>query len=244
MRRTMLTGALLVGGLLGLPAAGAQAATQCTGLLTDQTINGPLQVPPNSVCALMGVRVNGSVSIGKGAAFALGYRNAPRGNTITGAINGTDIQSFDTDVPGSTVDGAIDLKGVTTVPYLSLLSTLGLPDLDTDGANFFTALDVHGATDITGSLAGARWDDDTGYPSDFAGGFSYTGNAAYLSLVNGSTIGSAMTVKGNTGGGELGRLAGLKIGGSLSCGNAPAFSVYAVQVTGHDGATSATGGLC
>lgn len=124
------------------------------------------------------------------------------------------------------------------MPYLSLLAGFGLDDLDTDGASFFTGLDVHGAVDIKNSGAAARWDDDTGFPSNFRGGFLYTGNAAFLSLVNADTVGAAMDLGGNSGGGEL---AGLTINASLACGSVPAFTVTATKVTGHNGAT---GGLC
>jgi hypothetical protein len=239
MRRMGLTGALLVGALLALPTAGAQAATtMCTSELSNQTINNNVEVPSGAACELNGVQVNGSVKIDPGAAFALGYRESTRRNTVTGSIVGTNIQSFDTDVPGSTIDGSIDINGITTVPYLSLLADFGLDDLDTDGASFFTGLDVHGAVDIKNSGPDARWDDDTGFPSNFRGGFLYTGNAAFLSLVNADIGGSAMHLGANTGGGELD---GLKITGSLACGDTPAFTVTATTVGGHNGSS---GGLC
>ena len=240
MRRTIFAATLAFGALV-LPTAGAQAATLCTGLITDQTITGGIEVPTGSPCALMGVTVVGNVKIDAGAAFSLGYRDAPRGNTVTGSITGTNIQSFDSDVPGSTIDGSLTLRGVTTVPYLSLLATLGLPDLDSDGANFFTALDVHGAVNISQDGPAARWDDDTGFPSNFRGGFLYSDNAGFLSLVNGDTVGASMTLTRNTGGGELD---GLRIAGSLACGNSPLFTIDDLTVTGHDGATSPDGGLC
>jgi hypothetical protein len=240
MRRTILAAALVVCcGVFAVATAGAQAATLCTGLITDQTIVGGIEVPTGSPCALMGVTVLGNVKIDPGAAFSLGFRDAPRGNTVTGNITGTNIDAFDSDVPGSTIGGSIILKGVTNVPYLSLLATLGLPDLDTDGADFFTALDVHGATSI--SFSAARWDDDTGFPSNFRGGLTWTDNPGFLSMINGDTVGAAMELKRNTGGGELD---GLTIAGSLACGNSPQLTIDDLTVTGHDGATSPNGGLC
>jgi hypothetical protein len=239
MKRTMLTGALLLGALLALPVAAGQAAatTKCTSELTNQTVSGNLEVPSGTACVLNGVQVNGNVEIDPGAAFALGYRDSTRRNTITGNILGTNIQSFDTDVPGSTIDGSIDINGITTVPYLSLLASFGLADLDSDGASFFTGLDVHGATVIKNSGPGARWD-DFDVTSDLRGGFTYTGNAATLAFLNGGTIGAAVHLGGNTGGGEFD---GYQITGALACGNTPAFTVTGTTATGFN---EASGGLC
>jgi hypothetical protein len=238
MRRMGLTGALLVGALLALPTAGAHAATtMCTTEISNQTINANIEVPSGTACVLSGVHVNGNVKIDPGAAFALGYRESTSRNTISGSVLGTNIQSFDTDVPGSTIDGSLDINGITTVPYESLLANFGLDDLDSDGASFFTGLDVNGVTDIKNSGPGARWD-DFAVASDLRGGFIYTDNAAHLAFLNGGTVGAAVHLGDNTGGGDFD---GYQIAGSLACGNAPAFTVTATTAGGHNGSS---GGLC
>jgi hypothetical protein len=237
-RPTLTAAALLAGALIALPAAAAQAATTiCTTELSSQTINGNVEVPSGTACVLNGVQVNGNVKIDPGAAFALGYRDSTRRNTITGSILGTNIQSFDTDVPGSTIDGSIDIDGISTVPFKSLLASFGLPDLDSDGASFFTGLDVHGATVIKHSGPDARWD-DFAVTSDLRGGFIYTDNAATLAFLNGGTVGAAVHLGGNTGGGDFD---GYNITGTLACGNTPAITVTGTTATGFN---QSSGGLC
>jgi hypothetical protein len=236
-RRTLLTGTLLAGALAALPVAGAQAATKCTGLLANQTINGGLEVPSGAGCVLVGDTVNGTVKIDPAAALSLGDGNAS-GNTVNGSILGTNIQSFDSYAPttGSTVDGTVNLNGVSGVPESGPLGALGLPAFSTDSYNYFDGLTIHGATTVKGSAASAPWTDDN--PVDFGGPFTYSGNAGALYLEDGDTVGGTMSVTGNTGGGEL---YDLTIGGSLFCGNTPALSIGSFTVAGHNGST---GGAC
>lgn len=101
MRRIGLTGALLAAALFALPTAAAQAATTiCTSELSNQTINGNVEVPSGTACELNGVQVDGSVKIDPGAAFALGYRESTRRNTVTGSILGTTSRRSTPTFPG------------------------------------------------------------------------------------------------------------------------------------------------
>jgi hypothetical protein len=233
MKRAILTGALIAGAVVAVPAAGAQAATQCTTVLTNRTISGPLEVPSGAGCVLRGVQVNGNVVIDPGGALSFGAQGNSRTNTVTGNVTGSRIQSFDSFFPLSTIDGSLNLTGVSGLPEGGPLNTLNGND-DTD--NYLDDLAVHGATSITGSATAAPWQVEF---ASLGGAFTYTGNAGDLELTETTIVGAA-TIAHNTGGGSIGNRT--TIGGSLNCGNTPLFGVLAgVSVSGHNGST---GGAC
>ncbi|HWH12777.1 MAG TPA: hypothetical protein VG165_16770 [Solirubrobacteraceae bacterium] len=233
--RTALTGALIAGALVVLPSTAMGAVTRCTGTISNQS-TGSIEVPSGAGCVLVGDQVNGSVKIDAGAALSLGTESGSTGNTVVGSINGTGIQSFDSYLPGSTVTGSLALTGVTGVPDTGPLAAFGGTFL-TDSANFLDALRVNGPTSITKGSGAAQWTDDN--PDSFGGAFTYTNNGGFLQLEAGDTINGAMSLHGNTGGGEL---EDLTVNGSLLCGNSPLFTVLGgLSVTGHN---AAAGGTC
>lgn len=227
MQRTILTGTLLAGALTLFPAAGAQAATPCSSIITGRTLSGPVTVSAGTACELNFDQVNGAVTIGAGAALSLYHV------TITGGVTGTGIQSFDSFAP-VTIDGAFSLTGVSGVPDDGPLETLD--SNNSDVANYFDGMTIHGATTVTGSSASAPWTDSNS--DTFGGAFSYTRNAGSLNFDQGETIGGAMNLSGNTGGGLV---EVSKIGGSLTCGNTPLFAFFTNQISGHNGSS---GGSC
>jgi hypothetical protein len=238
MKRTILAGALLAGALAALPAGAAvgAAVTQCTGILSNTTINGPLEVPSGAGCALDGVHVNGSVKIDPGAALSIGVSNGLNPSIISGSVTGTAIQAFDSFGPASTIGGGLSLTGVTNVPMNGPLAPLDPSSLGVDNFNFLDSLHVSGATSISKGAAAAPWT-DANAPT-FNGTFSYTNNGGELDLTDGSSFGAGVSLHGNTGGGTLDSIT---VSGSLLCGNAPAFSVGSLTVSGYN---AARGGSC
>jgi hypothetical protein len=236
MKRSVLASALVAGALVSLPAAGAQAATTCTTVLSNQTISGPLEVPSGAGCALVGDHVNGNIKIDPGAALSLGTTDGNAGNTIAGNITGAGIQAFDSYLPSSRISGSLTLTGVSGVPELGPLAPFG-SGLDSDSFNYLDGLRVGGATSITGGGPNAPWTDDN--TDNFSGAFTYASNAGALTLHTADSFGGTVSLRGNTGGGTVGSL---RVGGSLLCGNAPLFTINgSLSVSGFNGAA---GGTC
>jgi hypothetical protein len=236
MKRTALAGALLAGALAAVPATASAAITRCTTVLSNQTINGPLEVPSGAGCVLIGDHVNGSVKIDAGAALSLGSGDDIAGNSISGSITGTGIEGFDSFEPASTISGGLALTGVANVPENGPLAAFG-GEFANDDANYLDSLQVGGSASITKGAAAAPWTDDNA--PTLGGGFTYTNNAGNLTLDSGTTVFGPLSLHGNTGGGTL---EDLTVHGSLVCGNWPAFSVTGgLSVSGFN---AASGGTC
>ena len=103
----------LAGGFLA-PAAQAAPAEECTTTITDGTV-GSLVVPEGETCTLIGVTVNGSITVESGASLFTNDLNGVN-TTIKGNVSGMDantVRLIDTDVIGKGTTGNINLQRTT-----------------------------------------------------------------------------------------------------------------------------------
>ncbi len=103
----------IITGFGATPAQGAPP-TECTTTISGGT-TGRLVVPEGKTCTLLGVTVNGSVEVEKGASLFTNDLNGVM-TTINGNVTGRDaktVRIIDTDVIGQGTTGNINLQGTT-----------------------------------------------------------------------------------------------------------------------------------
>src|SRR5437667_5808915 len=179
--------AVISGRMALATAPAATATTNCTGSISNTTINGSMNVPAGKVCTLTNVTVTGALSAQPTSTLSFGG-----GNHIKGAVSLYRLAGSGCN-PQEVFDSSITVDGGTFVMC--------------DGWKIGGSLTI---TNLTNSSF-------FGNPKDISigGAFAYQNNADKAGSASGWTIAGSATINSN-GGGAL-DFSNATIGGSLSC---------------------------
>jgi hypothetical protein len=206
MRRisTLLAAAgIALAGAFLAPVAQAAPAEECTTTITGGTV-GSLVVPEGETCTLIGVTVEGSVTVKAGASLFTNDLNGVN-TRIEGNVFGRDartVRLIDTDVIGQGTTGNINLQR-TTGPIV-----IGVEDcrVDPQVGNNITLINNLGTIAICQMTVGET--------------ITLQGNAKNIGVFD-NVVGNSLIITGNTG--EFIRVrrneVGVTNGGSLTVKN-------------------------